>query len=126
MRARAARGFTLIEVLVALAVLAIALAAVMRTMSQSIDLAGDLGERTAALWVAQNRLALHQIRHDWPAQDTSDGTADLAGRAWRWREQVSATPDASVRRIEIEVRADAGSDVLARLVGFLAQPAGAV
>lgn len=123
MRVDANRGFTLIEVLVALAVLAIALSAVMRTLSQSIDMSASLRDHNVALWVAQNRLAEHQIRNDWPAQDTSEGTSEMAGREWRWREQVSGTPEPALRRVEIEVRAAQGSQALAHLVGFLERPA---
>lgn len=124
MRGRVARhpGFTLIEVLVALAVIAVALTAVMHNFGQSVDTAGALRERTIALWVAQNRLAMHYTVRDWPTPDVSEGTADMAGREWRWREQVAATPDADVRRVEIEVRAAAGREAAARLVGFLARP----
>jgi general secretion pathway protein I len=122
MPAKRHRGFTLIEVLIALAVLAIALAAVMRALSQSIDLSAGLRDRNIALWVAQNRLAEHQIRHDWPSQDTTEGTTEMAGREWRWREQVSGTPEPALRRIEIEVRAANGDQALAHLVGFLSQP----
>lgn len=125
MRADANRGFTLIEVLVALAVLAIALTAVMRTLAQSIDMSASLRDHNVALWVAQNRLAEHQIRKDWPAQDTTEGTTEMAGREWRWREQVSGTPEPALRRIEIEVRAAQGDQALAHLVGFLARPGGA-
>ena len=118
----APNGFTLVEVLVALAVLTIALAAVMRTLSQSIDTSGSLRDRTIALWVAQNQLATHQIQHDWPELRTSEGTTEMVGREWRWREQVTATngePD--LRQIEIEVRAASGPQPLARLLGFLSK-----
>ena len=124
MRADRQRGFTLIEVLVALAVLAIALSAIMRALSQSIDMSASLRDHNVALWVAQNRLAEHQIRNDWPAQDTTEGTSDMAGREWRWREQVSGTPEPALRRIEITVRAAHGDQVLGHLVGFLERPAG--
>jgi general secretion pathway protein I len=121
-RARRAAGFTLIEVMIALAVLAIALAAVMRTVGQSIDLTVDLRDRNIALWVAQNRLLTHQLQRDWPSTDTTEGKAEMGGREWRWREQVSTTPEAKLRRIEIEVQGATGEERLARLVGFLQQP----
>lgn len=115
-------GFTLIEVLVALAVLTIALAAVMRALSQSIDTSASLRDRTVAMWVAQNRLAMHQVTRDFPAADTTEGEAEMAGRAWRWREQVTPAPgEAAMRRIHIEVRAATGEQPLARLVGFLSK-----
>ena len=109
----ASNGFTLVEVLVALAVLTIALAAVMRAMSQSIDTSGNLRDRTIAMWVAQNRLATHQIQHDWPALDTTEGSTDMVGLEWRWREQVMPAPgEPDLRQIHIEVRAGGGLDYI--------------
>ncbi|HYA37370.1 MAG TPA: type II secretion system minor pseudopilin GspI [Candidatus Methylomirabilis sp.] len=114
------RGFTLVEVLVALAVLAIALAAVMRAMAQAIDTTATLREHEVALWVAENRLIQHQMGQDWPSVDTTDGDADLGGRKWYWREQVSSTPEPKMRRIEITIRETADSkDTVAKLVGYL-------
>jgi general secretion pathway protein I len=122
---RRQRGFTLVEVLVALAVLAIALTAVMRTMAQAIDATATLRERNVALWVAQNRLAEHQMRRDWPAADTKDGDTEIGGEKWFWREQVSTTPEATIRRIEITIRRQADSEeTQARLVGYLRNTTG--
>jgi len=120
MPARNQNGFTLVEVLVALAVLTIALAAVMRALSQSIDTSASLRDRTIAMWVAQNRLTTHLVERDFPAMDTTDGKVDMAGREWHWREQVMAAPgEPDMRQIHIEVRAASGPQPLARLVGFL-------
>ncbi|MGE5318541.1 MAG: type II secretion system minor pseudopilin GspI [Hyphomicrobiaceae bacterium] len=118
-----ARGFTLVEVLVALAVLAIALAAVMRAMAQAIDTTATLRQHEVALWVAQNRLVQHEMSQDWPSVDTTDGDADMGGRKWYWREQVSTTPAPKIRRIEITIRETADSkETVAKLVGYLRQP----
>lgn len=123
MRHRKGRlGFSLIEVLVALTILAIPLAAITRTVSQAIDTTAALRDRSMALWVAQDRIALHRIRRDWPATRTTTGTSEMAGRTWRWEEKVVTTPVAELRRIEIEVREGDSADVLARLVGFLRDP----
>ena len=114
------RGFTLVEVLVALAVLAIALAAVMRAMAQAIDTTATLREHEVALWVAQNRLVQYEMSQDWPSVDTTDGDADMGGRKWYWREQVSTTPEPKIRRIEITIRETADSkETVAKLVGYL-------
>lgn len=119
-----ARGFTLVEVLVALAVLAIALAAVMRAMAQAIDTTATLRQHEVALWVAQNRLVQHEMSQDWPSVDTTDGDADMGGRKWYWREQVSTTPEPKIRRIEITIRETAESkETVAKLVGYLRNPA---
>ncbi|MHB8536222.1 MAG: type II secretion system minor pseudopilin GspI [Sulfuricaulis sp.] len=114
------RGFTLVEVLVALAVLAIALAALMRAMGQAIDITAALRDHEEALWVAQNRYAEHQMRRDWPSVDTIDGDTEMGGTKWYWREQVSTTPEPKIRRIEITVRRQADSkETAAKLVGYL-------
>jgi general secretion pathway protein I len=115
-------GFTLIEVVVALAVLAVAMSAVMRVISQSIDIAAEMRSRTVALWVAQDRLTNHRLTRNWPALETKDDKATMLGLEWRVREQVSTTQVPEMRRIDIEVRAAGGDHVLARVSGFLRQP----
>ena len=106
----------------ALAVLAIALAAVVRTMGQSIDLAADLRERTLALWVAQERAALLQLAKAWPELDTARGTAEMGGREWEWQEQTTSTAVAAMRRVDIEVRAPRSPDLRARISIFIRKP----
>ena len=117
-----ARGFTLIEILVALAILAVALAAGMRSVAQASDAATMLKQRTLALWVAQNRLAEAQLANPWPGVGTREGAAEQARARFVWRENISGTPNPAFRKIEITVADQAQTDyVLARLVGYLAQ-----
>ena len=118
---RRPKGFTLVEVLVALAILAIALAAVMRSVAQAIDLTAGLRDRTIALGVAQDQLVLHRLRRDWPDLDTYTGTTEQLGRTWRWQERVVSTPVDNFRRIEIDVRNER-DEVMAHLIGFLRKP----
>jgi len=120
----AAGGFTLVEILVALAILAVALAAGMRSVAQSSDAATLLKQRTLALWVAQNRLAAAQLAKPWPAAGVRAGSAEQARTQFVWRETVEGTPNPAFRKIEIAVADPATPDyVLARLVGYLGQSA---
>ena len=121
-RPRPSRGFTLLEILVALAVLAIALAATARSMGAAIDTTAALRDRTLARWVAEDRLAQLELGREWPALDTKEGDADMGGRAFRWRQQTSASPVARMRRVEVSVFQPGTDSPLARMTGFLEQP----
>ena len=115
-----AAGFTLIEILVALAIVAVALAAGMRAVAQSADGATALKQRTLALWIAQNQLATAQLAAPWPAPGTREGEATQAGTRFVWRESVTGTPNPAFRKIEIVVADPAVPGyVLARLVGYV-------
>ena len=117
------RGFTLVEILVALAIVAVALAAGMRALAQSTQTASTLKARTLALWVAQNRLAAAQIANPWPAIGNDAGDAEQAGARFQWKATVGTTPNPAFRRIEIVVsEPDAPDYALARIVGFLGNP----
>lgn len=119
-----ARGFTLLEVLIALAVLAIALGAAVRAVGSVTDQSFAAKQRILANWVAQNQLAEHIALRDWPEPGEKSGKTGQGANNWRWRETVSATPNAGFRRIEIKVGADGDNDyVIARLIGYLADPA---
>lgn len=115
-------GFTLLEVLVALAILAITMAAVSRTASSSIHHVDALRTRVIADWVAQNRLALHQARADWPAPGIQTGEEAQAGQTYPWQEEIIATPNPYMRRIVVSVYApDDAQHTLRELTGYLVQ-----
>jgi general secretion pathway protein I len=112
------RGFTLVEVMVALTVLAVAFAAGYRALGQSTNNAELLKHRALAQWVAQNQLALMQINRSTAAPGS--GTARQAGIDFVWRTMLTATPNAGFRRAEIVVAAQAQPDYqLARLTAYL-------
>ncbi len=114
------QGFTLLEVLVALAILAITMAAISRTSGSSIQHAEALRTRIIADWVAQNRLALHQARGDWLPTGIQNGTETQAGQTFPWREEIIATPNPTMRRIVVKVHApDDPQYVLRELSGYL-------
>jgi len=113
-------GFTLLEVLIALAILAIAMAAVARASAQMTDSSHELKRRLVASWVAENRLAEHIAQSAWPDLGIKSGEAEQAGLPLRWEETVANTPNTAFRRIEIKVYArDHDEHALAQLVGYM-------
>jgi len=118
----ALRGFTLLETLVALAVLAIALAAIMRTASSETNHTNDLRLRQLAEWVAQDRMALHNARGDWIPVGTQNGESTQAGIRFLWKEEISATPNPSFRRIDIGIyEPEDDKYALRKLSGYLVE-----
>ncbi|HEY8067698.1 MAG TPA: type II secretion system minor pseudopilin GspI [Burkholderiales bacterium] len=116
-------GFTLVEVLVALAIVAIALLAALRAAGQGTASAGELRARLLAGWVAENLLAEHRARADWLPLGLQRGRQLEGGVEFAWREEVVATPNAAFRRIDVFVFPDPGeSRALAHLTGFVVNP----
>lgn len=119
---RSQSGFTLLESLIALAILAIALAAVLRATSAGTNHVDALRERLMADWVAQNRLALHAGRGDWLPVGTQQGENAQAGINFIWYEKISSTPNPAFRRIEVDVASSAApQQMLRHLSGYLVQ-----
>lgn len=116
-----ARGFTLIEVLIALAVVALALLALTRTASVQIQGFDALRERTLAGWVAANVLTDTRLTNRFPPTGRSDGRMQLAGRDWRWTRDIKATANTTIRRIDIQVFLDREAQPSATLSGFAGQ-----
>jgi general secretion pathway protein I len=123
MARRGERGFTLLEVIIALMVIAVALAAVISTASSTVYNAAGLQERTFAHWVAMNKLAEIHAMKEWPAPRKTTGSEMMAEHEWHWTMEVENTDDETVRRIEIQVRSnedDANPTV--NLTGFIGRP----
>ena len=112
------RGFTLIEVLVALAVVAVALLGLTRVAAMQVGDFDALRERTLAGWVAANVLAEARLASALPSTGRSDGHVEFGARAWRWTRDVSATPDPDIRRVDIRVFAADSAEPSASLSGI--------
>lgn len=124
---RGARGFTLVEVLVAVAVLALTLGTFIAGGSRYADNARYLQDRTLALWVARNRMVEYHIAEEWPDTGNEEDTESMGGREWEWHAEISESPDPAVRRIDISVHRinpatdEASEDAVANLSGFITQ-----
>jgi general secretion pathway protein I len=97
------RAFTLIEVLVALFVVALGMGALMSTMTSAADTTMRLREKSFAEWVALNRISEVRLRGTPPGIGKSSGDVDFAGEKWRWTQEVLDPGIAGIRRIDVSV-----------------------
>jgi general secretion pathway protein I len=114
-----ADGFTLLEVLVAMAILAIALGAALATTESSARSADAVTGRLLSHWVAMNQIAEVQLGLKPINGDRVTGSEDMAGRHFLWEGKVTATADAHVRKLVMKVRDGTRGPVLARLTAYL-------
>jgi len=122
---RCISGFTLIEVVVALAVIALALAAATTAVSSNIRNAAGLQQRTYAHWVAMNKMTELQLDGQWPSIRTTKGSSLMARQEWFWAMKISKTPDGFdlIRRVDVMVRLNEDDEQpLVTLTGFVGKP----
>jgi general secretion pathway protein I len=118
-----ARGFTLVEVLIALAVASLGLSAVLAMGTQSIDTSRSLRDRTLALYVGLNEITELRLSGEFPDPGRSNGETEMADRLWRWEYVISETGVESLRRIDIAVSlAERPEDVVRNVSGFIGEP----
>ena len=118
------RGFTLLEVLIALVVLALSLGAVIKATGDYTNNQSWLRDRTLATWVARNVLVEFQLEAEWPRVGERKGTLEMGNREWRWLARISQTEEEQLRRLDVDVSPlDADDDEpITTLSGFLRQP----
>jgi len=115
-------GFTLIEVMVALTIVALSLGAVAASVSQMVDAATTMRERTYASWIAQNKIAELRLTNVVPEVSDTSGELEYAGLEWAWRANISETGVENLFRVDVAVSYP-GSDVAIRTVsGFIGEP----
>lgn len=124
-RLRTEPGFTLVEVLVALAVIAIGLVAVLAVAARSGRVDSELQQQTFAAWVASNQIERMRLQPKWPSVGDSDGTVTLAGQKWHWKATVANTQDPDLRRVTMSVATDDAQDEpVTQMLGFLGRKTG--
>jgi general secretion pathway protein I len=120
MKSSNSRGFTLLEVMVALAIIAFVLFSLSGGLSQYVWNYKHLENRTVAAWVANNLMVEYRLKSPMPAPGNTKGKEEMSQREWYWQVKISNTEEKNIRRIDIEVRQDE-DDVLptASLIGFV-------
>lgn len=116
------RGFTLVEVMVALTIVAFSLTAIAASMNQMIDAANTMRDRTYASWIAQNKIAELRLANITPEVSATSGEVDYANSEWSWRAVVSETGIENFYRVDVSI-SHAGSEYVIRTVtGFIGEP----
>ncbi|WP_322051946.1 type II secretion system minor pseudopilin GspI [Paraburkholderia bannensis] len=113
---RKAGGFTMIEVLVALAIIAVALAASMRAVGNLASSEADLHRRLLAGWSADNVLAELRLAHTWPPLGVTQFDCSEGNLVLMCTQSVSTTPNPLFRRVQISVTAPGHKGNLAQLM----------
>lgn len=118
-----ARGFTLLEVLVALAIFALVAASVLTASARSLQTAARLEDKTLALWIADNQMIELQLEEPPPGVGSRQGRVEYAGRSWQWQARIADTVHPALRRVELWVARNGESlqrdQALLVLTGFV-------
>jgi len=122
MRVRRLRGFTLLEVMVALVIVALSLAGVAGSMGQMIDTANTMRDRTYASWIAENKIAEMRLAGVLPEVGTSSGSVDYANTSWEWSADVSETGVENLLKVDVSVSYPGVDQPVRKVTGFIGAP----
>lgn len=115
------RGFTLLEVLIAMVIFGTTVAFLLRNVNEQLHAHNGISIKTIAHWVAMNKMAENRLLDNWPSVGVTRGQVEMRNREWYWLQTVSKTSEADLRQIEIEVRMNENdSNPETRFVGFMA------
>jgi len=114
------QGFTLLEVIVALGIVAVGILAVSRAITGYAGTTAALEQRMVASWVASNRLETLRLLAAKPAPGTQHGSEEMADRVWYFSEIISTTADPLLFRVDVTVFTDKDeTDEVGMLTGYL-------
>jgi len=119
---RSNSGFTILEVMVALAIVSFSLTAIAASMGQMIDTASAMRERSYASWIAQNKIAEMRLANVVPEPTSTSGEVEYAGTEWAWRAVVSETGVENLFRVDVTVSYPGAEDGIRTVTGFIGEP----
>jgi general secretion pathway protein I len=116
------RAFTLVEVMVALAIIALSLTAVAAKMGRMIDTSNSMRERTYASWIAQNKITELRLANVLPEVSATSGEVEYANSTWRWRAVISESGIENLFRVDVSISYADGENVVRTVTGFIGEP----
>lgn len=120
-RRKYSRGMTLLEVMLALVILATAGIAVMQAASKALNNQTYLQEKTFAIWIASNRIAELRLEGQWPKASWTQNEVQFADVTWYWRYQSVATADPSFVALDVEVSDEKDGRAIAYIRTYIAK-----
>lgn len=115
-------GFTLLEVMVALAIIALSLMAVATEMGEMIDKSKAMREKTYASWIAQNKLTELRLANVIPEVSATSGEIEYANGTWYWRAEISESGIENLFRANVTVSYPAPDTKVRTVTGFIGEP----
>lgn len=116
-------GFTLIEILVAMTIIAVGVSALVASAGGSAWRADYLREREFGRWVASNELTQLQVLPAWPDVGTKNTEVEMGETLWFIKTRTQAVADPDLRRVDVEVRKDKEAENYIYVVtGFVGNP----
>jgi general secretion pathway protein I len=120
-------GFTLIEVLVALTIIAIALGSLVKASGNHTSSASFLKQKTLAHYVAMNEISLLHAQHEWPNLGKIHKSTEMANFEWFWTRETlkvidpfTQKPSTITRQVQLTVYLDADREQkLTRLISYI-------
>jgi general secretion pathway protein I len=115
-------GFTLIEVMVALAIISLSLLAAAAVMGEMINKSNAMREKTYASWIAQNKIAELRLANVLPEVSATSGEVEYAGSNWYWRAEISETGIENLYRINVTVSHPDSDSKVRTVTGLIGEP----
>lgn len=115
-------GFTLLEAMVALVIVALGMMAVTTQINRYAMTAAYMEEKTLASWIASNRIVEISVGNVWPEIGAEEDELDYAGRRWSLRIEVSETAVDNLRRVDVDVALATLPDRVVHRVSGLVEP----
>jgi general secretion pathway protein I len=119
MRQRFISGFTLIEIMVALAIITITLGAIIENTTAANINAQYLRDKTVASWIAMNQISLIRAKRQWSSATSKSGEVEMAGQQWEWKINFVKTDDENIRRLNVQVFKLDDEKPVVKMSGFM-------
>ena len=115
------QGITLLEVMLALVILAVSGLSVMKAASGALNNQAYLEQKTLALWVASNQLTELRLKKQWPGESWTKESEEMAGITWYLRYKLVSTANSDFKALDIEVSSTEKGKAIAYIRTYVAK-----